>query len=488
MAFTAGSIAGLCGEFQKIGAEEGGANLPDSKSSAPSIHEIRAITMAKQAVISVEAGLTNSLVSAEEQCSEIEQRVASLGDDCNSHSSHDLVESAFRAVLAKRDHALVSACADEMSARAALNGFRSRNGIKDLASYPADRFFHFSLLILFVVIETGANAFFYEGSTGILGGAFIALSVSVVNMGVAALLGGLFCYGNLPDRKYKFIGYASLGAFLIAGVVMNLIFSTFRMQYQLLQNQIIDMNLSEASTTQLAASFKAAVADAFGVFALHLPTIDIMSFILFFIGLGCSVIGFWKGYTFDDKYPGHGESDRLHKAIDKKFVEEKDNIFEEAVASVTRTAQEVESLRARILFEQRQAIALKAQVTASKTNFASTLKTIQGELNLILETYRSANQATRTTTAPGYFHEPISVIPASDGSERVDPLLLKIEAATTQAKALAEMYGNVLGERLLRIQQQTNALVEVEFQKYLVAVKQRAETLISSRQGGRNPT
>jgi hypothetical protein len=487
MAFTAGSIAAHCDEFQKIGANEGGVNHPDSKSIAPDIHEISAITMAKQAVLSVEASLANSLVAAEEQCSEIAQRVAALDDDCKSHSSHDLVESAFRAVLAKRDHALVAACADEMSARAALNGFRSRNGIKDLACYPEDRLFHFSLLILFVVLETAANAFFYEGSTGILGGAFVALSVSVVNMGVAALLGGLFRYSNLPEKNQKLIGRIALAAFLLACFVMNLIFSTFRMQYQLLQNQIADLNLAEASTTQMAASFKAAVTDAFGIFALHFPTIDIMSFILFFIGLGCSVIGFWKGYTFDDKFPGHGESDRQHKAIEKSFVDAKDSIFEEAVASVTQTAQEVESLRSRILFEQRQAIALKAQVTASQTFFASALKAIQGELNLVLDTYRSANRATRTTTAPDYFKEPVLVVPDSDGSERVDPLLSKIEIVTIQAKTLAEAYGNVLGERLLRIQQQTHALVEIEFQKYLAAVKLRAESLISSRQGGSNP-
>jgi hypothetical protein len=484
MTFASGSISGLCVEFQKIGVDEGGVNHPDSKSSGPDRHEIRAITMAKQAVIFEESSLTNSLDGAEKQCGEIDQRLAALDDECKSHSSQDLVESTFCAVLNKRDHSLVSVCADEMTARAALNGFRSRNGIKDLASYPPDRLFHFSLLILFVVIETAVNAFFYEGATGILGGALIALSVSVVNMGVAAFLGGLFRYSNLPETKFKLIGYGSLLVFILAGFVMNLIFSTFRMQYQILQNQIVDSNLAEADASQMAESFKVAVTDAFSVFALHFPTIDLMSFILFFIGIGCSVIAFWKGYTFDDKYPGHGESDRHHKAIEKTFVEAKDLIFEEAVASVTQVAHEVDALRTRILSEQRQSLALKAQVASSKSVFNSTVKTIQSELNLVLDTYRSINRATRTTTAPDYFQSPVSITPNLDGSDRVDPLLVKIDAVTAQAKALAVTYGSILGQRLLEIKQQTNSLVTVEFQRHLAAVKDRAVSLISSRQGG----
>lgn len=435
--------------------------------------------MARQAVTSEEAALADSLVVADKQSSEIVQRVAALDAECASHSSHDLVEGAFRSVLAKHDHVLVSACAKEMETRAALNGFRFRNGIKDPASYPPDRLFHFSLLILFVAIETGVNAFFYESSTGLLGGAVFALSISVVNMGVAALLGALFRYVNLPGTKHKLIGYASLLGFLAAGFVMNLIFSTFRWQYQILQESNPDPSL-----LQLGATFKVAVMDALSVFVLNFPAIDFMSLVLFFLGFGCSVIAFWKGYTFDDKYPGHGDYDRLHKATEKTFVEEKNSIFEEAVSTVTRAAQEIDALRSRILSEQRQAAALKAQVNSARTSFVSSVNTIQNELSLVLDTYRAANRATRATPDPKYFLDQIRVIPNSDSSARVDLLLEQIEAVSTGAKVLADTYSKVLGERLHEIQQQTNTLVEIEFQKHLAAMQLRAGSLISSRQGG----
>lgn len=478
MPFKTGSIAGLCGEFQKNGADEGGSNRPNSNSVAPDLNEVKAITMARQAVTSEETALANSMVMADKQSSEIEQRVVALDAECKSHSSHDLVEGAFLSVLAKHDHALVSTCADEMTTRAALNGFRFRNGIKDPASYPPDILYHFSLLILFVVIETGVNAFFYESSKGLLGGAAIALSISVVNMGVAALLGSLFRYANLPETKYKCIGYASLFGFLTAGFLLNLLFATFRGQYLLL----VDSNLTDIGFYQQTEALKAAGMEVLRVFTLNFPAIDIQSFILFFLGFGCSVIAFWKGYKFDDKYPGHGDYDRRHKAAEKTFVEAKDSVFEEAVSSVTRTVQEVVALRSSILSEQRQAAALKAQVLAARTSFDHAVQIIQHELNLVIDTYRAANRATRATAEPVYFRDQIRVIPESVDSDRLDHLLKKIDAALTQAKVLADTHGMVLGERLLRIQRQTNSLVANEFQKHLDEVKLRAQNLFSSRQ------
>ena len=479
MSFNTGSIAGLCGEFQKYGAEEGSYNRPDAKALAPDINEVKAITLAKQAAGAEDATLADALLAADKQCSEIALRLAVLDAQCSSYSGHNLVESAFRAELAKSDPMLVAACAEEMTTRAYLNGFMQRNHIKDPASYPADRLYHFSFLILFVVIETGVNAFFYEGATGLLGGALIALSISVVNMGAAALLGALFRYVNLPATKQKMLGYGSLIGFIVSASVMNLIFATFRVQYQLLQNRVIDANLPEPGTLQLVGSLKVAVTDALGIFLLQLPAVDFMSFMLFFVGFGCSILAFWKGYTFDDKYPGYGVYDRLHKHTENAFVEAKQRIYQDAVSSVTRTAQEVEGMRSNIIAQQHYASTLKVQVLAAQAALASTLKTIQAELNLLLDTYRSANRATRATTEPAYFHEPVYI--TCDGSAQLQPLLEKIDQVSLTAMTLAQTHGAELGNRLTQIQQQTHMLIEDTFQKNLAGIKLRAEALISSR-------
>jgi hypothetical protein len=208
--FTTGSISTLCNQLSKEGSAEGSVNRPDANALAPDLHEVQVITTARQFITATQASYADEMVEVERESREITQRISALDVSCNSHLSHDLVESAFRSSLSTNEHELVSTCASEMEARAALNGFKARYGIKDPANYPTDPLFHFSLLIMFVAVETGVNAFFYAGSSGLLGGAIIALSVSVVNMGIAAVLGWFSRHFNLPDTKDKLIGYGSV--------------------------------------------------------------------------------------------------------------------------------------------------------------------------------------------------------------------------------------------------------------------------------------
>jgi len=481
MAFSTGTISNICKQMETEGASEGGFNRPDSNAVAPDLNEVKAITTAKEWIASEETSFADALVAAERQSRDISQRIDALEASCASHAGYDLVETAFRSSLAKNDHDLVSACASEMEARAALNGFKSRNSIKDPARYPDDKLFHFSLLILFVAIETGVNAFFYEGSTGLLGGAMVALAVSLVNMGIASVLGALFRYSNLPDQKYKLVGYGSLAVFILTGFVLNLIFSTFRIQYELVQLRVVNEGLSEPTTVMLIGALKTAVVDAFSVFYLNFPSIDFMSFTMFFVGFGCSVIAFWKGYTFDDKHPGYGDMDRNHKTAEKKFREIKDRTFIEAEAEVRKMASDIEQLRDQIIGEQHNISALKAQAQGVHSTFISATKNIQTELNLVIEAYRAANRATRATSAPVYFSTLPDILPADDGSIRRDALLKEIDAVAAMAKNLANSRATELGDQIIQIKQKINELIELAFNKQIDAVHKRAELAIASR-------
>ncbi len=480
MAFRAGTISNLCDQLAKEGAAEGSVNRPDANAVAPDLNEVQLITSAKQSIAAEEAAFADTMVDADRESREISQRIESLDVSCSSHLSHDLVESAFRSSLATNEHELVSTCALEMEARAALNGFKAKHEIKEPARYPSDRLFHFSLLILFLALETGVNAVFYEGSSGLIGGAIIAFSVALVNMGVAAGLGASCRFFNLPDTKSKLIGYGSLAAFIVTGLFLNLIFATFRVQYQLVQQKAINDGLQEPSTVMMVEAFKYAVTDAFGVFQLNFPSIDFMSLILFFVGIGCSVIAFWKGYTVDDKHPGYGDMDRTHKAAENFFTQAKDRTFKEAEAAVRKLADEVENLRNQIVTEQRNVSALKAKAQGSQSSLVNAAAAIQGEVNLVIETYRAANRATRATSAPAYFSELPNIV-SNDGADRLMTVLAGIDEAAQKAKTLADSRALVLGDSIVRIRQQINGLVENEFQKQIESVRQRAEKTIASR-------
>ncbi len=473
MAFSAGTITNLCKKMESLGVSEGGANRPDAAAESPDLNEVKVIVQAKQCIEVEEAIRTDAFVDVEKKIRDIEQKIETIQSSCNSILDHDLLEGAFESSLSKEEHNLIAACSKEMETRAALNSFKTRNQISDPAHYPQDQLFHFSLLILFVAIETAVNAFFYQGASGLLGGAVVALSVSVVNMGIAASLGSMYRYVNLPEPKDKITGYVGLISFIVLAIVLNLIFSTFRVQYELLQTQVLQENLPEPTTAMLVTAFKTAVADAFRVFVFEFPDVDVMSFILFFVGVLCSIIAFWKGYTHDDKHPHYGKMDRIHKAAEAHFSDAKKRAFDIAVAAVHKISDEIESSRDALISAQRNTGALKAQIQAAQASHDGNIRKIQGELELVIEAYRGANKATRATSAPEYFSNKPNVIP-EENNFKYDYLIEEVKNLSDKAKNIADEKVSLLNDKLHEVRSKINQLVQTEFQKYLSGIVDKA--------------
>jgi hypothetical protein len=223
----------------------------------------------------------------------------------------------------------------------------------------------------------------------------------------------------------------------------------------------------------LVVAFKTAVGDAFRVFILEFPDIDVMSFVLFFIGVICSCIGFWKGYTQDDKHPGYGAMDRRHKAAEKIFNDAKERAFQAAVTKVHQIEKEVEDLRSSLVTSQRNSHALKAQIQAAQSSFEGNVRKIQGELNLVIEAYRGANRATRTTTAPRYFECPPNITPI-ENNERLHKLISCVDDLSIKSKGIADNKLTLLSDQLQLIRSRIHTLVKEEFQKYLQTITENA--------------
>ncbi|MFM2084321.1 MAG: hypothetical protein RLY95_1139 [Pseudomonadota bacterium] len=474
MAYRAGSISGFHDQMFRDGTSEGQQNKPATDAQAPDINEIQVTSLANKFVATEEAGLTEVYVEVEKKIAEHLQQVEVLNADCISKLNNDLLEGVFRSSLADEEHSLVITCAKEMETRAALNGFKIRNLINEPAHYPEDLIFHFALLLAFVALETAVNAFFYQGSAGLIGGAVVALSVSVVNMGVAAFLGYMHRHKNLPEIKEKVIGYVSLGAFIVLALVLNLIFSTFRVQHELLQTQLVQDNIAEPTTAMLVAAFKTAVVDAFEVFLFKFPSIDIMSFVLFFVGTLCSLLAFWKGYTSSDKHPGYAQMDRVHKAALDAYANVKDKAFNLAKLRANSEVNGVENLRNSIIAAHRNCAAIKAQVQLAHASFSGALTTIQRELKVVIDTYRGANSAVRATAPPQYFKTTPALRPDNDGISRFNALCIEIEDLSSKAKTLSENQTPLLGNKLNAIREKLNQLLQEEFQKHLDSIKDKA--------------
>lgn len=473
MAFKQGSISEQCKKMETLGVTEGGSLRPSSDAESPDLHEVKVIRQAKQFVEAEESNRTDSFVDAEKKISDLDQKLDVINTSCDSILSHDLLEGAFQTALSKEEFTLIGSCARELEARSALNRYRTINQIHDPAHYPSDQLWHMSFLILFIAIETVVNAWFYEGASGLIGGAVVALSVSVTNMFIAAGLGFTYRYVNLPSTKDKVTGYAGLIAFIVLAFVLNLIFATFRVQYELLQNELLEKNLAAATPTMLIHALKTAVGEAFRVFVFEFPQIDMNSLILFLVGVVFSIIAFWKGYTLDDKHPGYGAMDRRHKAAENEYKEAKDRAFNAAVAKVHEVADQVEQLRASLISSQKNSNALKAQIQSAQATFDANVRKIQGELNLVIESYRGANKATRAVPPPKYFNELPVVTPAED-TKRVEELLGSVETLSEKSKSIADEKVSLLSLKLQAIQKKINELIQDEFQKYLAYILEKA--------------
>jgi hypothetical protein len=128
----------------------------------------------------------------------------------------------------------------------------------------------------------------------------------VINMLLAVALGYSFRFKNLTALHPKTYGWAAFIVYVLSSIYLNAPFAAFRSEYQLLSDP--------TDPVQLRNAFSVATQAAFGVYEFRMPVGDLMSFLLFGIGFALSLIAFWKGYTIDDRYPGHGERDRRLKA------------------------------------------------------------------------------------------------------------------------------------------------------------------------------
>lgn len=158
-------------------------------------------------------------------------------------------------------------------------------------------------IAILVVFESVVNGvFFAKGSeTGLVGGFAEAIFLSLLNIGVAALI-GLFAlrYVRHVSTAWKVTAVVTLLAFVTLGLSLNLLIAHYRDAFAVSAGQAVDFSL-------VLQSFKGRP------FALA----DAKSWLLGVIGVGLSVIAAYKLFQMQDPYPGFGKlAKRRDAAID----------------------------------------------------------------------------------------------------------------------------------------------------------------------------
>lgn len=471
MSKYAGQLQAKLDAYQKAGYKEGGKGLPPTTATSFDLHEAKLHAEAKKYALEAHSAFKRLETEKSKAIADIDNGLTQLEADSDVLLNDKDLKLVVEHAMAQETRQLVDYKKEQLEREAALKSFCAVNGITTPADYPPSRHWSFAWLITFILIETIMNAFFYQNANGLLGGAIVALGVAVVNLGAAWALGHWFTYKNLKDTGWRAFGWSCLGVAMVLSIFLNAVFATFRAEYEAIQ----DPN----DPAQTGVAFGNAIEAATQVFFFHFPASSFMSFILFFIGLIFTGIAFYKGYSFDDKYPGHGNLDRLYRQAKNNFDGLSLLVKERIRAEIERKRNQYAEAKSQLQQSSAQVTQIKGGISNAFADMRTSLKQIQGEFALVLKSYREANIAVRPVPAPDYFSETPSVISAYEDEEG-DTLLSQLSTLEERVNDMKERFMAELTEKLNALTEEGKELQGKFFNEFLEDISREAKQQINA--------
>jgi hypothetical protein len=466
----AGEIAAQLDEYRSQGQKEAAAHRPPSDSLRMDQYEAALHADADKWLTTEQRLFDAVLTETSQAVVDTHQKTVTLQNNVDQLLSDSSLLTTVKADMADERGKLVAATEKRMRAEVDWRNLRLSNNISAQAVYPESHILHFGIIAVLALVETFINAFFYENAQGLLGGFFVALGVSIVNMGGAVSLGFGFRHKNLRATESKLAGWTCLFMFVVISIYCNALFAAFRSEYQLLADP--------TDPLQVRKGFALAAANAGRVFFLDMHIADLSSFVLFALGIFLSGFAFYKGYSLDDRYPGYGKLDRLVKACRVAEAELQELLRQRVRDWLHHRRADVQSA----LNEPSQIIGLTSRRIADLTSAEICLKnqaaTIQRDFAMVLSAYRNANTAVRATEPPAYFRE------TEDLSGRVNgagakQLVQQVEAIQIDIKHFRETYQEPLNAKLQGLQSDSALILNNHFFEFLKDVESEAQERIN---------
>lgn len=465
-----GELATKLQDYRTRGQKEASKHRPSPDAAGPDQHETALRSDAEGWLSSEQRLFDTTLTEVSRGVTEARQKAIELQGQVNQLVGDDSATSSVEAELAGDRPALVKSTENRLRAEAALKYFRASNDIHEEANYPDSVLWHFGVLMVFALVETAVNTFFYENSQGLLGGFFVALTIAALNIGSAMVLGYWFRFKNLAFVDKKIVGWTALVVFVLTAVFFNSLFASFRSEYQ----SVVD----PSEVVQLSAAFQRAWPQALLIFHADPQFKDHWSFLLFGIGVLLSIAAFWKGYTLDDQYPGHGRMDKAYKKAATEEQAQQDKVRQKVKELLHHRKAAVQAA----IHEPSTQVGMLARRIADLTHARGSLESqaaaVQRDFSLVAEAYRNANNSVRSVPPPAYFKEPTTLSARVDGSgaERV---LTELSAVQDELKTLGEAHREPLNAKLRALQGDTSEILNKTLTDYLGGVRKDAEETIA---------
>lgn len=411
--------------YRELGQTEAAQHRPTSDARTLDTHETQLQTSAHKYLAVQRNFLDFELKKAVKALNALEQRLIQWRAKCEMALAERGFQMAIDAELAGDRERLIALTEKRMRSDVALRSFRvnQRIPLEQPATYPESLYWHFGVVAALGLLETLANAVFYQNDQGLLGGVIIAFSVSVLNLGLAITLGWAFRYRHLREPDQRAAGWLAFVLFVTWTLFSNALFASFRSEYQA---------INPDNTAALTGAFTKSMQNATGIFTMHLHLTDLQSFILFGLGLLLSLLAFWKGLTSDDRYPGHRALDKASKADRAAERQALDEVGAKLHAFLRAKQTEMQSLLAEPPLIIAQVVAHSSELSQAGALYEAWQHAISRDFEMVLTTYRQANVAIRATDPPQYFSM-IPDLPLSD----TGPIFVQTMTDLTRIKSEA---------------------------------------------------
>jgi hypothetical protein len=270
-----------------------------------------------------------------------------------------------------------------------LDDFKIEHRLTRTAHYPDVKFFNWSILAFALTIETLLNGFFFsKGSDlGLVGGLFQAFIIALINVAVGYVVGAK----ALPYWFHKKTAYrvlAGIGALVYVAfiVVGNLGVGHYREAYM--------VDPDQAAIKSLASFLRN---------PLGLELID--SWMLFILGMACSLIALSDAFVMDDRYPGYGKLTRRFHEAELDYVDEKKGTYDRLEAMKAEMLAEIDVIVKSITVQRAELKRTDEAVRRLVDRYDAHSTYLEQCCNGLLTRYRSANQKRRNTAVPRHFAE-----------------------------------------------------------------------------------
>lgn len=338
-------------------------------------------------------------------------------------------EGDFSALVRRDADSLHTAKVAVKNSEIDLQRFKRDNRLDRSAHYPESRFLYFAIAFMLIMIETGVNGYFFAKGheMGILGGGFIALIPSFLNMLTGYYLGNFGCRLAI----HRSISKRSAGIFLCFVLPLWCIgFNFLIAHYRTAMANIIDADVGDAAHIAIQTFLSE---------PLNLP--DVESWLLLITGCTFVLIAtldFWK---MDDPYPGFGERARDHDKKLQYYAHLKEDSLDELNELRDENLEELEEASNLLNVKVNEANTIVDSQNRWKILFAQHLTHLEDAGRQLLAYYRTQNITTRTEESPAYFNKQWIIQKPVLTDTSID-FTATLSAFQSEAKAMKEIYSS----------------------------------------------